>query len=137
VWDDPLVGWTQADLCVVRSTWDYHKKPKRFSRWIDDTATKTQLLNPPHILQWNAHKSYLRELGHSGIAIVPTFWLSRGAAIDLGELLRRLDWPDAVIKPAYGASADGILRVSTRRYNMDRAQAYLSWLLEQQDALVL
>jgi glutathione synthase/RimK-type ligase-like ATP-grasp enzyme len=136
VWEDAGVDWGRAAVCVVRSTWDYHKNHESFSRWVDDTCARTRLLNPPHIVHWNKHKFYLRELERAGVAIVPTFWLKRHETIGLSDLLGWLDWPEAVIKPAYGASADGVRRVGTHPDDRDRAQSYLTSLLYKQDALL-
>jgi glutathione synthase/RimK-type ligase-like ATP-grasp enzyme len=136
VWTDVTVDWRRADMCIVRSTWDYHKSPAAFSRWVEDTSTKTNLLNPPAVLRWNMHKFYLRDLEGAGIPIVPTFWLRRGAIVDLNELLSWLDWPEAVIKPAYGASADGVLRVGPDCDERHKAQSHLGSLIDQQDVLL-
>jgi glutathione synthase/RimK-type ligase-like ATP-grasp enzyme len=134
IWNDTAVDWGSSELCVVRSTWDYHRDATRFLAWVDDVGGKTALLNPPEILRWNSHKFYLRELHEAGVATVPTFWLRRGDAPDLGDLLDWLGWPEAVIKPAHGASADGVLHV--RPGELGSAQVYLNSLIEQQDALV-
>ena len=29
VWDDPGVRWTELDALVLRSCWDYHRRPSR------------------------------------------------------------------------------------------------------------
>ena len=102
-----------------------------------DSRNKTMLLNPPDVLIWNSHKFYLRDLERAGIEIVPTFWAKRGEAIDLGGLLNWLGWPEAVIKPAFGASADGIFHVASRALEkLMHAQAHLNALLDQQDVLL-
>jgi glutathione synthase/RimK-type ligase-like ATP-grasp enzyme len=136
VWDDPAVDWERADVCVVRSTWDYHMSPGAFASWIDAVSTRTCLLNPAHVTRWNAHKFYLRDLEERGIPIVPTMWLSRDSVVYLDALLDRAQWPEAVIKPAYGASADGILRVGPRGLDRRVGQLHLDQLLAQQDVLV-
>jgi glutathione synthase/RimK-type ligase-like ATP-grasp enzyme len=134
VWNDVAIDWGDVDVCVLRSTWDYHKDPATFLRWVDDASSRTTLVNPPELLRWNSHKFYLKELESVGIAIVPTVWLHRGRTIDLEELLRWLKWPEAVIKPAHGASADGILHVGTQQ--RVHAQSYLQSLLDRQDVLL-
>jgi glutathione synthase/RimK-type ligase-like ATP-grasp enzyme len=134
IWDDPAQDWGRCDLCVVRSTWDYHKAPDVFLRWVSETSGKTALLNPAEILRWNSHKFYLRELEGAGVPVVPTFWLNRGDDVNLTELLDWLSWTDAVIKPAHGASSDGVLRVLPDRREL--AEEYLNSLLIRQDVLV-
>jgi glutathione synthase/RimK-type ligase-like ATP-grasp enzyme len=136
VWNDPTVDWSSAVACIVRSTWDYHLHHEVFLRWVDAVRSKTYLLNPPDVIRWNAHKFYLRELENDGISIVPTIWLARGASVDLKETLSLSGWAEAVIKPAYGASADGILHVTSGRQAQADGQVYLDRLLEHQDALL-
>ena len=136
VWTDPSVDWSGAAACIVRSTWDYHRHHEMFLRWIDDVQAKTYLLNPPGVIRWNAHKFYLRELEKEGVPIVPTIWLARGAPVDLEAILNRSGWPEAVIKPAYGASADGILHVTSGRQARADGKLYVDRLLEHQDALL-
>jgi glutathione synthase/RimK-type ligase-like ATP-grasp enzyme len=136
VWSDPTVDWTSADVCVVRSTWDYHKQFAAFDRWIDAVSETTCLLNPAQVIRWNSHKSYLRDLERRGVPVVPTVWVNRGENVDLGGILDRFGWPEAVIKPAYGASADGILRVGPDGSDRERGESHLRKLLETQDVLV-
>jgi glutathione synthase/RimK-type ligase-like ATP-grasp enzyme len=136
VWSDPTVDWSSADVCVVRSTWDYHKQFAAFDRWIDAVSTTTCLLNPAHVIRWNCHKFYLRDLERRGVPVVPTVWMERGERVDLGAVLDRVGWPEAVIKPAYGASADGILRVGPDDSERERGESHLRKLLEAQDVLV-
>jgi glutathione synthase/RimK-type ligase-like ATP-grasp enzyme len=136
VWTDPNVDWSAADACVLRSTWDYHRQADRFSAWIDTVARSTQLINPAHVVAWNAHKFYLRDLAQCGVPIVPSEWLLRGVRVDLAALLRERGWNDAILKPAYGASAHGVLRVGPSGVTGVDAQHYVETLLREQDAIV-
>jgi glutathione synthase/RimK-type ligase-like ATP-grasp enzyme len=136
VWSDPAVDWDAAHVCVVRSTWDYHKRHAAFARWVNAASASTCLLNPADLIHWNSHKFYLRDLESRGIPIVPTMWLERSAPAALDALLDQAGWREAVIKPAYGASADGILRVGPSAVERESGQSYLTRLLEEQDVLV-
>jgi hypothetical protein len=90
VWDDPSVDWSAFDAIVVRSTWDYHKRLDEFRAWID-RMEGLPLWNPPVVLRWNTHKSYLLDLQARGIAIVPTLFVPRGQGF--------------IVKPAVSATA--------------------------------
>lgn len=90
VWDDPAVDWRAFDAIVVRSTWDYHKRFDEFRAWID-RMDGLPLWNPPSVLRWNIHKSYLLDLQARGIEIVPTLFVPRGQ--------------DFIVKPAVSATA--------------------------------
>lgn len=61
VWDDASVEWPAFDAIVVRSTWDYHKRIDEFRAWLA-SMDGLPLWNPPSVLRWNTHKSYLLEL---------------------------------------------------------------------------
>jgi len=105
VWNDPTVDWAAYDLVVVRTTWDYPNKIDAFLAWADRVAAVRPLWNPAPMLRWNTDKHYLRELSERGVPIVPTRWLARGTAHDLGEILAEEGWGDAVLKPVVSAGA--------------------------------
>ena len=97
VWDAPDVRWDGFDAVIVRSCWDYHHRPDAFLEWVGRVeAAGTPLWNPPAVLRWNHHKSYLRDLG---VPTVPTVWLERGAEADLGHLLAERGWDEAGCLP--------------------------------------
>jgi len=105
VWNDPAIDWASYDLVVVRTTWDYPNKIEAFLTWADRVAAVRPLWNPAPMLHWNTDKHYLRELSARGVPIVPTRWLARGTAHDLGEILAEEGWREAVLKPVVSAGA--------------------------------
>lgn len=111
VWDDPEVDWGSFDLVVVRSTWDYHRRPQEFLAWTERVARSTRLENAPTTLRWNAHKGYLLELAARGVDVVPTMLVGAGSDASLAQI--RAHWPgrELVAKPAYGANAEGLVRL--------------------------
>jgi glutathione synthase/RimK-type ligase-like ATP-grasp enzyme len=128
VWDAPGVDWTAFDAVIVRSVWDYHLRPLEFLRWVDRVeGAGTRLLNPPGVLRWNHHKSYLRDLASRGVATVPTAWLDRGSRPSLGPLLAERGWAEAVVKPAVSASAHETWRTrpAAAAADQERLQALL------------
>ena len=105
VWNDPQVDWAAYDLVVVRTTWDYPNKIAAFLDWADRVAAMRTLWNPAPMLRWNTDKQYLRELAGRGVPIVPTRWLPRGSAHDLGAILAEERWAEAVLTPGVSAGA--------------------------------
>lgn len=108
-WDDPS-GSPQTDpgafdACVIRATWNYHRQPEAFARWVRHASERTRLINPPQTVLWNMHKRYLIDLEHRRIPIVPTLWADRGA--DPDALARAVDkgWSRIVIKPSVSAGS--------------------------------
>ncbi len=149
VWHDASVAWEDYDLALVRTTWDYHRQREAFVTWAAAAGGATRLWNPPDVLRWNTHKGYLLELEDRGAPVVPTAWLGRGDRIDLGALLAAREWPAAVVKPAIGASAEGLVRVAVDlpddppgsvevagRVGLRTAQRHLDDLLAAGDVLV-
>ena len=89
VWSDAVVDWRAFDLVVIRSCWDYHLRADEFSAWIDRLAReRVRMFNPPEVLRWNMHKSYLLDLAAKGVRI-PRTRFER----------------DVIVKPAVSASA--------------------------------
>ncbi len=136
VWDDPAVDWSTVAACVVRSTWDYPHRPGAFAAWIDRLERTTPLWNPPATLRWNMHKGYMRDLASRGVPIVPTEIVERSTRIDLAEFLNERAWPEAIVKPAYGAATFGVRRVEPTAFSVALAQRHIDELLTGADVLV-
>ena len=136
-WDDPDAAWGSVDVAVVRTTWDYVARRDEFVNWAQRTGEVTAVWNPPEVLRWNTHKSYLLELEERGTPVVPTAWLGRGDEIDLGSLLASRGWAGGVVKPAIGAGGEGIVRVDGGdEVGLRGAQEAMERLLAAGDALV-
>ena len=96
VWQ-PWGEAVDADLVVLRATWDYTERLDDFLAWCE---TVPALANPLPVVRWNTDKSYLVELAGRGIPVVPT------AVVEPGE---SPVFPDGefVVKPAIGAGSRG------------------------------
>lgn len=97
-WDDPVT--LQADLVVLRATWDYSERAEEFVAW---TRAVRNLLNPPPLVAWNIDKHYLLDLQRDGLPIVPTRYYGADETVPppTGEV---------VVKPAVGAGSVGAQR---------------------------
>lgn len=133
-WDDPEVDWDRPDLALVRTTWDYADRREEFLAWAEAVGARTTVENPPHVLRWNTHKSYLLELEERGAPVVPTAWLGLGDRVDVAEILRSRGWPRAVVKPAVGVGGRGLLLVDAAR--ADESAAAVAELVAAGDVLV-
>lgn len=144
IWDDPATDWMLFDCAVVRSPWDYDRRPERFGGWIESLERRgARLFNHPRALRWNLHKHYLRDLEGRGLHVAPTEWLEGGRPADLQAILGSRRWRRAVIKPAISAGARRTILVSRApdgapeaRDEAARAQAALDRLLAKGDVLV-
>ncbi|MGI8640046.1 MAG: ATP-grasp domain-containing protein [Pyrinomonadaceae bacterium] len=135
VWNEPNQSLADSSAVVVRSCWDYHKKPQEFLAWIGKLESNgVKVLNPPNILRWNVDKTYLRELEKSGVKIPPTVWFEKGAAGSLSKILAENYWQKAVLKPTISATAWRTFIVTPE--NADELQPELENLLLTGGAMV-
>jgi hypothetical protein len=135
-WSDSQVDWTASRMCVLRSTWDYYRRYREFVRWVTQTSILTAIRNDAHLIKWNAHKSYIRDIERAGVPVVPTAWVSRGDTRNLTELCESNGWYAVVVKPALGAAAHDVLLVRRNSESLARGQEHLERLLSAQDVLV-
>ncbi|RCW40406.1 hypothetical protein DFQ14_11155 [Halopolyspora algeriensis] len=125
VWDAPEADFAQADLVVLRSTWDYTRRRAEFLRWCESLPA---LANPARVVRWNTHKSYLVDLAAAGVAVVPTQVIAPG---------ERAEWPEHefVLKPAVGAGSRDAARFDPA--DPTAARAHLRTLHEQDRTAVV
>ena len=132
IWGERLPA---AATLAIRSTWDYVEDPDRFAAWLDQLdADGVAVHNPTSLLRWNLHKGYLPDLARHGVPTVPTVVVPRGQRVDVGELLHRHGWDDAVVKPAIGGTAR--LAVHVDAIGIVAAQRHVEELLVDEDAVV-
>jgi glutathione synthase/RimK-type ligase-like ATP-grasp enzyme len=111
VWDEEGTDWGGFDLCLVRSTWDYHGKHREFLAWTQRVEAAAALRNPAELIAWNSDKHYLRELGERGVRTVPTVWVGEDSRIGLEQILAGTGWDEAVVKPVVDLGARNLHRV--------------------------
>jgi len=115
-WSDPAVDWAAFDATVLRSTWDYPRRPAEFLAWAE---TVPRLHNPAAVLRGNSDKRYLAELAAAGIPIVPTGFFAPG------EPIRLPSGTEFVLKPSVGAGSIGAGRFSADAHGPAREHAEL------------
>jgi hypothetical protein len=134
-WDDPdASAELEADLCVIRSTWNYYRDRPAFLAWAEAISRRCPLENPLPVLRWNTHKSYLRALSERGVPVVPTRFLEAGSSAGLGALLDETGWREVVVKPVVSASSYRTRRFS--RAELAEGEAFLAELLADREAMV-
>jgi len=138
-WDDPAVDWTEFDVALLRSTWDYVDRSAEFLAWCDRCASLTRLLNPPPVLRWNTDKHYLLDLARAGVPVVPVRFVEPRENGDqaLGDFLagtaaglsagRAGAFDEFVVKPAIGAGSRDAARYA--RADVAAAQDHVRRLL--------
>jgi glutathione synthase/RimK-type ligase-like ATP-grasp enzyme len=104
-WRSAGYDFSQFDLIVLRSCWDYHFRAAEFVDWLQRTSRATKVLNDPETVLWNHNKFYLREVEALGIEIVPTVFVNGSGPISLSAWQEIRSWKKSVVKPAVSASA--------------------------------
>ena len=128
VWDDPAVDWASAPLTIIRSAWDYHRKHAAFLAWADRVSDLTRLENPPDVIRWNTHKSYLSRLEAAGIAVIPTVMVEDPDPGRVERVLVERGWSRAMLKPIVGLDGEDVEEVSPTR--LPGAGLEGTWLLQ-------
>lgn len=137
VWNDPKIDWQKAGVCVVRSTWDYHRHYAEFRRWLQGVAPLVPLINSAKIMLWNSRKTYLQDLSDQGVAIVPTRFIDKTNGQSLESILRASAWSDAIVKPVVGLCTAGVKRVKLDdRANLEQSEEHLRLLLADDTVMI-
>jgi hypothetical protein len=152
-WDDPDADWSQFDVALLRSAWDYSQRLDEFLGWAARVAALTRLLNPLAVVRWNTDKHYLRDLARVGIATVPSEFIEPGedaaSALDLFIAMHcdaapspstpgagaGSKEPEFVVKPAIGAGSRDAQRYG--RSERDAALAHAVRLLDARRSVLL
>ncbi len=107
-WNGDFEPFLQAQVVVIRTTWDYFDHYPEFCLWLDRLeAHDVQVLNSLAILRWNIHKSYLFDLKRAGAPVLPMVGVEsdvpsiQSAAVDHG-------WDRAVLKCLVSGTARGL-----------------------------
>ncbi len=111
-WRAKSVRWEEYSMVIVRSTWDYQKDLPSYLDVLREIDSRTVLANPLSIMEWNADKSYLRELEAKGAGIVPTVWGNTISGLEVfSEWFNHFQSDEIVIKPTVSANADDTFRL--------------------------
>ena len=113
-WSRDGTDWSAFDLVIVRTTWDYHKRPTEFlAELARIEASGTVLENPRALIAWNLDKRYLRDLAARDVPIVPSVWSAGGTAATFNALFDELGASEIVVKPSISANALDTFRLQT------------------------
>lgn len=110
---DREADWSQYDVAIIRSTWNYPECPAEFAAWVDDVSAQALLLNAPEVVRWNLDKHYLQELD---VPTVPTIFGTAG----------EIELPPQgkfVVKPTIGAGS-----MDTRVFDSGEVSEAREWL---------
>jgi len=131
------VDWTDFDLVVIRSTWDYALRRDEFVAWAQRVESVTTLRNPASVIRWNTDKRYLADLATDGVAVTPTEFLLPAdvdGAAAAAVRIRSAIAPDSqfVVKPTVSAGSKDTVRYAAPvddRSSLDSAATQAAALL--------
>jgi len=107
-WNGPFEPFADADLVVVRSTWDYFEAANAFAEWLHALeSVRGEVVNSPRLMAWNSNKTYLLDLAEGGAPLPPTRLCSPNPA-SLATAMHELGLAEAIAKPVIGAGASGL-----------------------------
>jgi len=110
-WRQKTIPWSDFDIVVIRSTWDYWNDVPLFLDTLERIDRATNLANRLDLVHWNLSKIYMRDLAQRGIGIVPTLFADSLRADFLAHYRRELGANEIVVKPVVGANGDDAYRV--------------------------
>ncbi len=134
-WRNKQVNWGQFEAVVVRSPWDYQKDPEAFFdvlQKIDESSARLE--NKLDLIKWNIDKTYLRDLEHKGIEIVPSIWEETFSLNRYQEFFDELKAEEIIIKPTVSAGADDTFRIQQK--DSERYTHQLTDLFHQRPFIV-
>lgn len=106
VWDDDQVDWSQFDLIVMKTPWDYVVKIDAFNAWLNKLEKlNVRVLNPIDFMRWNSNKIYLKELEQNRVTIVPTIWFDKTDTMDLLQVFEHFNTDRIIVKPWISSTA--------------------------------
>lgn len=111
IWQNRPAAPFVLPLCA----WDYAAEPQAFAAWLQETEKAgSRFANPPALIRWNMHKSYLPGLAAEGTTVIPTAVLPAEARL-IVQTMRQNGWHEAVLKPAVGQSGRHVVRIRAGR----------------------
>lgn len=98
--------WSKFDVVLIRTTWDYSSNLHTFLETLKKIESSgTKLINSYTLVEWNARKSYLKQLQAAGVPTIPTLFhkgVTKGFLIDAFEVFES---ETLVVKPLIGAGS--------------------------------
>lgn len=117
-WNDDR-QWNLYDVVLIRTTWDYSSNLHTFLETLKRISNSgARLLNSFDLVEWNARKSYLKELKEKEIPTIPTLFhkgVTKGFLSDAFEVFQS---ETLVVKPLIGAGSSRTF-VVTKNFETD------------------
>lgn len=126
--------WAQTKNVIFRTTWDYFHRFDEFSKWLEATSQKTNLINSANIIRWNMDKNYMLDLQNSGINIPETVFVKKGSSHTLRSLYEQHNFSDTVLKPTFSGGARHTYLLNNN--NIEEHESVLKELILNEDMML-
>ena len=124
IWNQPNMDWSQYDIALIRSTWDYLDEREQFLHVLAEIeGSSCRLYNSLESVRWNIDKGYLFDLENWDVPIIPTFLASNNKSDSLQRIFLDRDWQTVVLKPRIGLGGS-----HSHRMRLDELEDTLSKL---------
>ncbi|HCD9234943.1 RimK family alpha-L-glutamate ligase [Elizabethkingia anophelis] len=134
IWNDNNINWTDYDVVIIKSPWDYHEHVIEFSNWLDSLhKLHIKVLNPVDTIKWNSNKHYLKDISNQGLPVIRTEYLSKGNEFH-DEFFEMFGKDTLVVKPCVSAGARNTITVSKETVSDKRAE--INTLISEEDYMV-
>ena len=134
VWNDDDINWSNFDVVIIKSPWDYHENIVAFSNWLDMLNDLTiPVLNPVDIVKWNSNKHYLKWISQEGLAVIQSEYIKMGVSFS-DRFFELFHTDKLVVKPCVSAGAKNTLIIN--KENFVEQSKIVDALLQDEDYLV-
>lgn len=114
-----------VEVGIMRSMWNYPRHLDRFTTWLMRPDHDEHVrLNSMSLARWNLDKRYLMELATRGVSVVPTLEV-RDYTDAEWERIVEVFGTDIVMKPRFGSSGHGVMRIRSCEEFRQRSGACL------------
>ncbi|MBS1489736.1 MAG: hypothetical protein JSS93_04360 [Bacteroidetes bacterium] len=134
IWNEGDIDWSNFDLIVLKSPWDYHEKIQAFWAWLEMLKElKIKVLNPVDVVKWNSHKSYLKDISDKGLAVIASQFLTKGSLVN-DRIFTHFNSDELVVKPCVSAGAKNTIILN--RNTIFEKSKLIESLLTEEDFIV-
>ena len=130
IWNDNQVNWSDYQVVIIKSPWDYHEHVSDFCKWLDYLESlHIKVLNPADIIKWNSNKHYLKEIQDKGLPVIPTEYVTKGNEFS-SHFFEIFNTRNLVVKPCVSAGAKNTITINEDRI-IEKTEMINSLLAEE------
>lgn len=135
IWNDSSVDWSNYQLAILKSPWDYFDLIHDFYDWLAKIKQKNiKLLNPVDVVKWNADKHYLQDIKNAGLKVTPSSFLAKGDDVNFEKYFEQFNSDKLIVKPAVSGGSKNTFKVTAT--NTEEIIEKLTPLLALEDFIV-